>query len=515
MRTLLFLFIFPILSVNAQHDFHRCYTTEYLDFIELQKPGIKAQSQALFNAAMAYANEHHTLKGTHATPDTIYRIPVVFHVVYNGGIQNTDYALLESQIEVLNEDYRRRNADTVNTRAIFKDRAADVGFEFFLATIDPDGNPTNGVTRTPTTSTFSFFNLDAMKSSATGGKDAWDTDEYLNIWVCDLGGLVLGFAYPPTGAPNWPAGQGAGSSAEEGVVIHYEIVGRNNPLASGQLSIADQGRTAVHEVGHFWGLRHIWGDSGNPFTGAPDCDITQDDGFSDTPHAGNNSQISGCSFSKNTCSNAESPDEPDMVENYMDYSTESCQNMFTQQQADLMRSMAVIGRPGLGKVIATETYELEAGQWIVVNGTDTFQIVAGVSVPLENGDQVMFLNLNNGYEYTVNQGSTTLSGPSTAYLVEDGTVSFSQTQTGIKDVYESSISLYPNPSKSSFTIQHTIDGESLQLELINQFGQVVLSRELNSTREVISTTDINSGIYYVKIRNHLEAVGVMKLQIQK
>ena len=99
--------------------------------------------------------------------------------------------------------------------------------------------------------------------------------------------------------------------------------------------------------------------------------------------------------------------------------------------------------------------------------------------------------------------------------MQDGTVSFSQTQTGIKDVYESSISLYPNPSKSSFTIQHTIDGESLQLELINQFGQVVLSRELNSTRKVISTTDINSGIYFVKIRNHLEAVGVMKLQIQK
>lgn len=515
MRILLILFGFIAINTYAQQDLHRCYTTEYMEYLEQVKPGVKAQSHALFEAAMAYAHEHYSHKGTHAAPDTIYRIPVVFHVVYNGGNQNTDYALLESQIEVLNEDYRRQNADTVNTRAIFKDRAADVGFEFFLATIDPDGNPTNGVTRTPTTSTFSFFNLDAMKSSATGGKDAWDTDEYLNIWVCDLGGLVLGFAYPPTGAPNWPAGQGAGSSAEEGVVIHYEVIGRNNPLASGQLSIADQGRTAVHEVGHFWGLRHIWGDSGNPFTGAPDCDITQDDGFSDTPHAGNNSQISGCSFSKNTCSNAESPDEPDMVENYMDYSTESCQNMFTQQQADLMRSMAVIGRPGLGKVISSETYELEAGQWIVVNGTDTFQIVAGVSVPLENGDQVMFLNLNNGYEYTVNQGSTTLSGPVTAFLVEDGTVSFSQTQTGIKDLHQSSISLYPNPSKSSFTIQHALDGESLQLELINQVGQVVLSKELNSKREVISTTDIPVGIYFVKITNHSEAVGVMKLQIQK
>ena len=127
----------------------------------------------------------------------------------------------------------------------------------------------------------------------------------------------------------------------------------------------------------------------------------------------------------------------------------------------------------------------------------------------------MFLNLNNGYEYTVNQGSTTLSGPGTAFLVEDGTVSFSQTQTGIKDLYQSSISLYPNPSKSSFTIQHALDGESIQLELINQVGQVVLSKELNSTREVIGTTDIPEGIYFVKITNHSEAVGVMKLQIQK
>lgn len=511
------LFFFSLIAVNAfaQQSFHRCYTTEYMDILEQQRPGIKAESNALFEAAMEYAHEHYSHKGTQSTPDTIYRIPVVFHVVYNGSNQNTDYALLESQIQVLNEDYRRLNADTSNTRPIFKDRAADVGFEFFLATIDPDGNPTSGVTRTPTTSTFNFFDLDAMKSSSTGGKDAWDTQEYLNIWVCDLGGLVLGFAYPPTGAPNWPAGQGASSANEEGVVIHYEVIGKNNPLATGQLNIADQGRTAVHEVGHYWGLRHIWGDSGSPFSPGPDCDITKDDGFSDTPHAGNNSQSTGCSFGKNSCSNGESPDEPDMVENYMDYSTERCQNMFTQQQADLMRSMAVIGRPGLAKVIANETYELEVGHWIVVNGTDTFQIANGVSIPLENGDQVMLLNMNNGYDYTLNQGDFTLTGPATANLVEDGTVSFTLLQTSIRELYQTNISLYPNPASSSFTLQHDLKDEHLTLEVVNQIGQVVLKKEILSTRDVISTQDLNTGIYFVKIKNHLEAVGIMKLQILK
>ncbi|MFT4969244.1 MAG: hypothetical protein ACI9O4_000990 [Chitinophagales bacterium] len=520
MKKLLILFLVIGNLLIAQQAIHKCYTTEYMEMIEQNQPGTKESVKNLFDAAQAHAQQHYTLKATNAAPDTIYRIPVVFHVVYNGANQNTDHALLESQIDVLNDDFRRMNADTTNTRAVFKDRASDVGIEFFLATIDPDGNPTSGVTRTSTTSTFNFLDMDGMKSSASGGADSWDTDKYLNIWVCDLStlspfGIVLGFAYPPSGAPNWPAGQSASDLNDEGVAIHYEIIGKNNPLATGQLSIGDKGRTAVHEVGHYWGLRHIWGDSGDPFTGGPDCDLTQDDGFSDTPHMGNNSQAFGCSFAKNSCMNGESPDEPDMVENYMDYSTESCQNMFTQEQADLMQSMAVIGRPNLVHVIQDENFNLDPGEWIVVNGTDTFQMGTGIVISLQVGDLVMFLNENNGYNYTVTGNSNTFTGSAIVTATKEGTVSFAQGTTGIRVLYNSKVSLFPNPTKDIFTIQHQLGQGEYSVAVYNQLGQQIINTTLNSNYQQFSTQDLRSGIYYVKVTNYSSPISVQKLHVLK
>jgi hypothetical protein len=128
-----------------------------------------------------------------------------------------------------------------------------------------------------------------------------------------------------------------------GVVIHYEVFGRNNPLAVGPLDIATRGRTVVHEVGHFLGLRHIWGDGPLSII-FPDC--SGNDGIDDTPTAGNNSQATGCDTSKNTCTDG-NPDLPDMFENYMDYSREECQNVFTQGQVNLMRAMLATSRVDL------------------------------------------------------------------------------------------------------------------------------------------------------------------------
>lgn len=496
-------------SVQAQ-EVQRCVTTHYTDLLETKNPGFKQGMNDLFLAAQEYAT---TLKqkSNKSAADTIYRIPVVFHVVYKGAAQNVSTSLLQSQIDVLNEDYRRLNADTSNTRAIFKDRAADIGFEFFLATIDPDGNPTSGITRTPTTATFNFFNLDAMKSDASGGKDAWNTEEYLNIWVCDLGGLILGFAYPPAAAPNWPAGQLPSSPDLSGVVIHYEVIGRNNPLAVGQLAIADQGRTCVHEVGHFWGLRHIWGDSGD-FFGNPDCDITQDDGFSDTPHMGNNSQATGCSFNKNTCTNGEFPDEPDMVENYMDYSTESCQNMFTQQQADLMRSMAVIGRPGLAKVIENDTLIFTTGTWIVLNGTDTLNLSAGNVVSIQNGDEVIFINENNGYAFSAST-SGSLSSNSLVFVSEDGSFSMAE-QTAISDLIAKNISLEPNPSKNFVRITHLKDLDISEVQILASNGQVLKNISLDHSDElVLDISDLANGLYWLSFKREAMHLSTKSMQV--
>ena len=509
-QVLLFLFLIGS-SLSAQQNIQKCYTNEYINFLDQNNSGLKAGIQSTFDLAKAYAENQAHHKSTNGVFDTIFRIPVVFHVVYNGSIQNVDESLLQSQLVVLNEDFNRFNSDTGNTRAIFKNRASGVGFEFFLATIDPDGNPSNGITRTPTTSSFSFFNLDDMKKAGTG-KEAWDTDEYLNIWVCDLGGLILGFAYPPAAAPNWPTDQSPSSSAYEGVVIHYEVIGRNNPLATGQLAIANKGRTAVHEVGHFWGLRHIWGDSGSPFSNAPDCDLTKDDGFSDTPHMGNNSQSSGCSFSKNSCSNGETPDEPDMVENYMDYSTETCQNMFTQQQANLIRSMAVLGRPNIPNLIVDETIVVSIGEWIVINNTDTVFLDGNTSVTITIGDQVMFLNENNGYNYTATNNYL-LDGNDEAMLTEDGNVSFSAGPNGLKEGLVSLLKVYPNPAKDIVEVSNPNALKINQVRIFSISGQELINQEVSDTNFKISTQNLSNGVYFLQFENQSKIIGIKKLNI--
>ncbi len=361
------------LTVQSQ-NVNRCATHDVYEYNAHKNPGYAAAVEHAFNAAKQSAQRIQANKS--GDWDTIYRIPIVVHIVYNTPEQNLDDSLICSQIEVLNQDYRRLNADTSSTRSFFKSRAADTGIEFFLATTDPQGNPTTGITRTYTdTPYFSVIGdifsgssengADKVKKTAKGGIDAWDVNNYLNIWVCNMKdpasifGLVLGFAYPPDNAPNWPAEAFPADSTLSGVVIHYEVFGRNNPLATGQLEMANQGRSAVHEVGHYLGLRHIWGDGPLSIL-IPDCSV--DDGIDDTPNSGNNSQADAasavnCNINKNTCTDSIN-DLPDMWENYMDYSKEECQNMFTQGQAAIMRAMLATSRTDLAVLQAPASHPI-------------------------------------------------------------------------------------------------------------------------------------------------------------
>lgn len=264
---------------------------------------------------------------------TIVSIPVVFHVIHNTTLpeQNGPDSVLLSQLEVLNEDYRRLNSDTINTRAIFDSIAADVEVGFCLASIDPAGNPFSGIHRVETSETgFDIFgNMDAMKSTSSGGTDAWPADEYLNIWTCNMTifgipGSLLGFAQFPGDDP-----------ATDGVVIQYNYLGRTNDPVQSDSSI---GRTATHEVGHWLGLRHIWADDGTIFGGAT-CDSS--DFVDDTPNQEGESNFD-CNHNINSCSNESAywgtVNPPDMVENYMDYSSDSCMNLFTYGQKTRMLS---------------------------------------------------------------------------------------------------------------------------------------------------------------------------------
>lgn len=263
---------------------------------------------------------------------SLIKLPVVVHVFYENDAENISEAVIQSQIDVLNEDFRRLNSDTVNTRAEFADIAGRGNFEFFLATTDPSGNPTNGITRTPTTKS-SFMNqnfeMDLMKSPTTGGVLGWPNNKYINIWVCDISIneqlQILGYATPPNGLANW-AGDSPTTPQNDGVVIHYEVFGRE-VVVNMPISVAFLGRVATHEMGHYLGLRHIWGDG----------ICSEDDGIEDTPLSSSSSQ-NICDYEKNSC--LDTPyDFNDMVENYMDYSHPSCQNIFTKGQLGLIHGV--------------------------------------------------------------------------------------------------------------------------------------------------------------------------------
>jgi hypothetical protein len=240
-------------------------------------------------------------------PDVIV-FPVVVHVLYNTPEQNISNEQIASQIKVLNQDFRKKNADAAYIPAAFRELAADSRIEFRLATIDPSGLSTNGIIRKSTHVT-AFIADDKIKSTLLGGDDPWNRDQYLNLWVGNLSGGVMGYASLP------------GSAAEkDGVVIKYSVFGSTGNMKAPY----NKGRTTVHEVGHWLGLRHIWGDT--------DCG---DDKIDDTPPQAGPTR--GCpSGVIATCSSGAAGN---MYMNFMDFTNDECTNMFTAGQATRMREL--------------------------------------------------------------------------------------------------------------------------------------------------------------------------------
>jgi hypothetical protein len=251
----------------------------------------------------------------------ITNIPVVVHVVYNRAPENISATQIRSQIAVLNRDFCAKNSDKANVPSVWKGLVADAGIQFVLATQDPKGQPTKGVTRTKTTRT-SFGTDDSVKSTASGGVDPWPTDRYLNIWVCTLAGGLLGYAQFPGGPPQ-----------TDGVVILNTAFGTKG-TATPPFNL---GRSATHEIGHWLNLRHIWGDT-------EDCSGT--DFVADTPNA-QGPNYGKPHFPHVSCNNGPNGD---MFVNYMDYVDDDTMVMFTTQQvarmtATLEGPRASIGRP--------------------------------------------------------------------------------------------------------------------------------------------------------------------------
>jgi hypothetical protein len=306
-KTLLaIIIIFFRLDVAAQH--RKCKTMELRQQRMNNNPALRAmiedEEQNIQNNILALPR---------SSESQIISIPVVIHVLYHNGVENISDAQIQSQLDVLNQDFRMTNADTLPYTHPFATHRADSRITFYLAQTDPNGNSTNGIIRTYTDST-SFVGWGYEKFSQTGGHDGWNPNNYLNIWVCNLGGSggVLGYATFPSDLSTYPD--------EDGVVINYENFGDTGTV----VPPFHLGRTLTHEVGHWLNLRHIWGDD--------DCG---NDLVSDTPTA--DSANYGCpSFPKDANNSCGADSNGEMFMNYMDYVDDSCMNMFTAGQVNRM-----------------------------------------------------------------------------------------------------------------------------------------------------------------------------------
>lgn len=249
-----------------------------------------------------------------------YQVPVVVHVIHNGedigtGANISDAQIL-SQIRVLNEDYNRQNTDAVNTPPEFLGVAGSMDIEFVLAKQDEDGLATNGIVRVNGgESSWSMNDNYALKDLSY-----WPAEQYFNIWVCNLTDSFVGYAQFPEsdleGLEN-----SSTNRLTDGVVIWYRAFGSVDDGISNLDPSFNKGRTLTHETGHFFGLRHIWGDNNN-------CSDT--DYVNDTPNQAGSS--SGCPTHPKT----DSCSEVVMFQNFLDYTDDDCMNLFTQGQITRM-----------------------------------------------------------------------------------------------------------------------------------------------------------------------------------
>jgi hypothetical protein len=322
-----------VLGLSAQIQ-HRCAYDHAVQYKDEMHPGFKASADQIFRQAQQVAAQYRGGGN--------YIIPLAFHVVWKNPAEKLAECKVLEQVNILNRAFQRLNPDTVNLRSIFSSVAANPGIEFRLDTIiwvETDSQFFSG----------GFLPdigfSDRVKHSGSGGSDAIATTGHLNIWACNLGSSgILGYAYPPAGLTNWPANSQAPTPGDDGVVLDYRIVGAEGLYVQQGTSIASKGNAAVHEVGHYLGLRHIWGDGLLAILGFPDCNA--DDGVADTPNSGVPSNYE-CNLTQNTCGAGTAGDLPDMIENFMDYSDENCQNTYTAGQVAIMHGVLNSERSGL------------------------------------------------------------------------------------------------------------------------------------------------------------------------
>lgn len=301
------MFAFSV-STGVAQELKYCYTSQMVERSLAEHPELipayEAENQRLEAIDRElYAKGYKESSGSKEMMGTVYVIPVVFHVIHQNGPENISDAQVYDAVRILNNDYRKLNADTSAIVSAFQGIAADSEIEFRLAQKDPTGNCTNGIDR--------IFSAETNIGDDGSKLNPWPRNKYLNVWVVKtISSGAAGYAYLPGTAPG---------SSVDGIIILSSYIGS---IGTGNISTS---RALTHEIGHFLNLRHTWGSSNTP---AVSTNCSMDDGVTDTP---NTEGWTSCNLAGATCGSA-----LDNVQNYMDYSY--CSNMFSTGQKTRMRT---------------------------------------------------------------------------------------------------------------------------------------------------------------------------------
>ncbi len=434
---LLFAVIFSNSTIQAQENpfskdipktpsgLHRCYTEQIAHLLYEQNPDFKnaIDSEEIIQSRNSGSSTARQFG------DSVVRIPTVIHVIHNNGSENISKAQIESQIRILNEDFRRISGTNGFGPGV------DTKFEFFLARKDENGQCTDGIVRVQSSNTNNASDA-AIKSTSPN----WDPNKYLNIYVVNsLSGGTLGYAYLPASILSQPN--------LDGVVIADQYFGDQGTSGSGSYGF---GRTTTHEVGHWLGLRHTFNGScsgmndSNCFSNATNPGPAGD-GVCDTPPV--NQPNFTCNTNANSCAENISVlggNANDMVQNYMDYTNDLCMDRYTQGQKDRMLAQVTQYRP----LLLDSMNAIAAGYY----GCPVTAAISGSDTVCVGEDATITFNLTGNppfdIVYTDGSNNFTITGASNPHLETITAAQGTFTYTIVSVTDQDSTKTAPDPSLS-------------------------------------------------------------------
>lgn len=458
------------------------YCSQHTKHAELMQNPQYAQQYAIDQEILRQQEE--LLANSAPTRGTIYKIPVVFHVLHNGGPENISREQILDALRIMNRDWRKQNADTANVVAEFRNLIADIEIEFVLATKAPNGACFAGITRTQNALTADGSDGGAQVDAIVAGNDVyngqWPGNKYMNVFICQEIGGAAGYTTKPS---NW-----SGASMTNGIWVLADYVG------SIGTSSDYTSRTLTHEAGHWLNLSHTWGDTNEPGL-ASNC--STDDGVADTP---NTRGVTSCNLNENYCGPRAN------VENYMDYSY--CSKMFTEGQKTRMRAAIVSSVGGRNNLWTSANLAATGADGnLYLCDADFYSNKRNVCI----GEEVSFMdasyNRATSWNWTfegANITNSTEQNPTVIFTspgvhtisltASDGTI----TKTASKTAY---IRVYSQSEPVPF-----FDGFENYTSLVNNTKWDVENLQNNQTFDINTATSFG-GTKCVKLNNYNQASG--------